>query len=224
MCGRFVNHNSLSKIEKTFNVDTVTCDAVENYNVAPEQEVLSVIRYSDTRLGKLHWGFVPHWSKDLSMGIRMINARSETLSEKPSFRDAFEKRRCLIVADGFYEWKGEKGNKQPWYITLPEDAPFGFAGLWEIWKGGESEYKSCTIITTDASESIKGIHHRMPVVLKPEAYDSWLDPGNHNVEELNRILKDGAVNDFKYYPVSKRVNTVRNNDEKCIAPLEKNER
>jgi putative SOS response-associated peptidase YedK len=128
-------------------------------------------------LEKLHWGLVPHWAKDISTGYKMINARVETVSSKPSFRDAFKKRRCLILADGFYEWKGEKGQKQPFFITLPDEKPFAFAGLWETWRDKdkqEDSYRSCTIITREASESLKDIHDRMPSVLNPDSYDAWL--------------------------------------------------
>jgi putative SOS response-associated peptidase YedK len=135
-------------------------------------------------LEKLHWGLVPFWAKDISIGIKLINARAETIASKPSFRNAFKKRRCLIPADGFYEWKGPKGQKQPMLITLPESKPFAFAGLWETWNKKDDQdtiYKSCTIITTEASDSVREIHHRMPAILKPEMYESWLDPLNQNI-------------------------------------------
>jgi len=151
----------------------------------------------------------------------MINARSESIAEKPSFRNAFKKRRCLILADGFYEWKGEKGRKQPMFITLPDRKPFAFAGLWETWNKDDQDtiHKSCTIITTQASESIRDIHHRMPVILKPPAYESWLDPGNQNVVELGKMLKNEIVTELVSYPVSKQVNSTRNNDPSCIEPI-----
>ncbi len=128
----------------------------------------------------------------------VINARSESIAEKPSFRNAFKKRRCLIIADGFYEWKGEKGRKQPMFITSPDNKPFAFAGLWKKKKKDDQDsiYKSCTIITTQASESIRDIHHRMPVILKPPAYESWLDPENQNVVELGKMLKNEIVTEL----------------------------
>jgi putative SOS response-associated peptidase YedK len=135
-------------------------------------------------LEKLHWGLVPFWAKDISIGNKLINARAETIASKPSFRNAFKKRRCLIPADGFYEWKGPKGQKLPMLITLPESKPFAFAGLWETWNKKDDQdtiYKSCTIITTEASDSVREIHHRMPAILKPEMYESWLDPLNQNI-------------------------------------------
>ena len=153
----------------------------------------------------------------------MINARAESIAEKPSFRNAFKKRRCLILADGYYEWKGKKGARQPMFITLPDKKPFAFAGLWETWNKKDDQgsiYKSCTIITTQASESMRDIHHRMPVILNPQIYEPWLDPGNQNVSELNEILKNEIITELASYPVSREVNSARNNDPSCINPLE----
>jgi putative SOS response-associated peptidase YedK len=152
----------------------------------------------------------------------MINARSETVAEKPSFRNAFKKRRCLILADGFYEWKGEKGHKQPMFITLPHRKPFAFAGLWETWNkkpGSDSIVKSCTIITTQASESFSEIHHRMPVILNSEIYEPWLDSQNHDLDELKNILKRESITELVSYPVSKQVNSASNNNPACIEPI-----
>ena len=153
----------------------------------------------------------------------MINARAESVAEKPSFRNAFKKRRCLIPADGFYEWKGPKGDKQPMFITLPDKKPFAFAGLWETWNdkdAPDSIYKSCTIITTQASDSMRDIHHRMPAILKPEIYETWLDPANQNVTELNQILKNEIITELTSYPVSREVNSTRHNYPSCIEPIE----
>ena len=144
----------------------------------------------------------------------MINARMETISEKPAFRAAFKKRRCLIPANGFYEWKGKAGNKQPYYITL--DEPFAFAGIWESWDKEDPPYKSCAIITTESSKSIQEIHNRMPVILKPGFHERWLDP---NSKDLMSILVYGMINDMKYHPVSTRVNKAANNDSDCIEPV-----
>ena len=220
MCGRLVSHSSLRLIEKTFNVDAVACEVAPNYNVAPTQEVLVIIRNHDTRLDKFYWGLVPFWAKDLSIGSRLINARAETVAQKPSFRHAFKKRRCLIIADGFYEWQGEKGHKQPWYLTLTSGELFAFAGIWEIWRDQtESEYHSCAIITTSASNSVRDIHNRMPVILQPETYEAWLNPKNQDIKRLNAILKEEHVQELERYPVYKRVNDVHNNDTRCIEPL-----
>lgn len=224
MCGRFVGFRSLEELKDSFPIDRAACETTSNFNVAPSQEVLAIVKHaSENWLVKFHWGLVPFWAKDISIGNRMINARSETIAEKPSFRNAFKKRRCLILADGFYEWKGEKGRKQPMFITLPDRKPFAFAGLWETWNkkdDQDSSYKSCTIITTKASKSIRDIHHRMPVILKSKVYESWLNPGNQNVVELDRILKNELITELVSYPVSKQVNSTRNNDASCIEPIE----
>ena len=223
MCGRFVGFRSLDELKGFFPIDRAACEAISNYNVAPSQEILAIAKYEgENWLVKFHWGLVPFWAKDISIGNRMINARSESIAEKPSFRNAFKKRRCLIIADGFYEWKGEKGRKQPMFITSPDHNPFAFAGLWETWKKDDQDsiYKSCTIITTQASESIRDIHHRMPVIIKPPAYEPWLDPGNQDLGELGRILKNEIVTELVSYPVTKQVNSTRNNDPSCIEPIE----
>ena len=222
MCGRFVGFRSLEELKDIYPIDRAACEVVANYNVAPSQEVLVLVKYAgENWLDRFHWGLVPFWAKDISIGNRMINARSESIAEKPSFRNAFKKRRCLILADGFYEWKGEKGHKQPVFITLPDKKPFAFAGLWESWNNKDAEeavYKSCTIITTRASESIRDIHHRMPVILKAEVYEHWLEPANQNITELEGILKDDICTEFVSYSVSKQVNSTRNNDPSCVEP------
>jgi len=224
MWGRFVGFRSLDELKDFFPIDKAACEAISNYNVAPSQEILAIAKYEgENWLVKFHWGLVPFWAKDISIGNRMINARSESIAEKPSFRNAFKKRRCLILADGFYEWKGEKSRKQPMFITSPDHKPFAFAGLWETWNkkaDQDSIYKSCTIITTQASQSIRDIHHRMPVILKQQVYESWLDPGNQDVVELDKILKNEIVTELMSYPVSKQVNSTRNNDSSCIDPIE----
>jgi len=195
-----------------------------SYNIAPTQEIFAVVQEVDRRLAKFHWGLVPFWSKDLSGASRLINARAETVAQKPSFRVAFKKRRCLILSDGFYEWEGEKGNKQPYFLCLPDEKPFAFAGLWEAWKPGNAgdeqpAYLSCTIITRDASTSVRNIHHRMPVILQPQAYDRWLDPDNQNSEDLQDILDRQHIRQLRAFPVSKMVNRVQNNSPELIRPL-----
>jgi putative SOS response-associated peptidase YedK len=222
MCGRFVRHSSLELIEKTFNVDRPAFEVTQSYNIAPTQAVLAVVRNGHAGLVQLHWGLVPFFAKDASGAARMINARSETLATKPSFRNAFRKRRCLIVADGFYEWTGPKGQKQAWYISLPTDGPFGFAGLWEVWRADDrkTEIRSCTIITADASPGLRDIHNRMPVILRAGAYDAWLDPANQNAERLRQILQNDSHVEFERTAVSSRVNYVGNTGAGCIEPLQ----
>jgi putative SOS response-associated peptidase YedK len=224
MCGRFVQFSSLRTLESLFSFETAENKIVSNYNIAPTQEVLAVVHRKRRRLTKFRWGLVPSWSKDLKSASRLINARSESASQKPSFRAAFKRRRCLILADGFYEWHGEKGHKQPYFITLPKDQPFGFAGLWETWRrkdapDDEPVHMSCTILTTAASESLIRLHHRMPVILSPESYDTWLDPAVADVEQLETILQNHQVREMKFYPVSKLVNRIQNNSKECICPL-----
>jgi len=225
MCGRFVQNFTFETLQQKFNVRAKDHSIVPNFNVAPTQEIFTIIKHdNENNLEKIHWGLVPFWAKDVSIGSRMINARAETVASKPSFRNAFKKRRCLIPAGGFYEWKGEKGHKQPYYITIPSGEPFAFAGLWESWtdKDDESVYKSCTIITTAASKSVVELHNRMPVILDPKVYDQWLDVEIQNSKVLESILKDGIVHDMKYHPVSSFVNSVKNNDPNCIKPIDEN--
>ena len=227
MCGRFSQFSSLQIIQQAFNIKTVLFEVTPNYNVAPTQKILTIIKHdNENKLEKLYWGLVPFWAKDISIGSRMINARAETVSEKPSFRNAFKKRRCLIPADGFYEWKGKKGHKQPYYVNTSSDKPFAFAGLWEAWTNKESDeesvYKSCTIITTEASEPIREIHNRMPVILIPEFYEKWLNTEIKDPKELGVILQDGLIRDMQFNPVSKYVNSVKNNDPSCINPIDEN--
>jgi len=223
MCGRFVQFSSLRTLETHFPIDSIAGEVIASYNVAPTQEVLAIIHQNGRRLEKLRWGLVPSWSKDLTGASRLINARAETAAQKPSFRTAFKRRRCLIMADGFYEWQGKKGSKQPYFFTLPSSRPFAFGGLWETWKSNDAAdddpaYKSCTILTTAASESVRGVHHRMPVILQPDAYEDWLDPEIHDADRLAAVLQNHLVRKMQYYPVSKLVNRVQNNTAENITP------
>jgi putative SOS response-associated peptidase YedK len=224
MCGRFVGFRPLEELIGYFPIDVAHDEITQNFNVAPTQEVLSIVRQNDqNHLVRLNWGLVPFWAKDKSIGGRLINARSETAGSKPSFRTAFRKRRCLILADGFYEWTGDKGNKQPMFLTLPDGNPFAFAGLWETWnnKGKEEPpYRSCTILTREASESVKPIHHRMPVILKPDVYGTWLDPANQDAKKLQEIIENQIYTELKAVPVSKQVNSAKNNRADNIRQVE----
>ncbi|MBU4332790.1 SOS response-associated peptidase [Patescibacteria group bacterium] len=211
MCGRFVVYN----LREHFQIDQTSVHVQPNYNVAPSQEIPLILKEdSKSHLENFHWGLVPFWAKDKSIGNRLINARRETVAEKPAFRAAFKKRRCLIPANGFYEWREKDGKKQPYYITLPSDDPFAFAGLWETWDKEDPPYKSCLLITTAAAESVQPIHNRMPVILKPEYYEKWLDP---DAKDPKEILSGGMFTEFKFYPVSKRVNSAVWNEPGCIA-------
>lgn len=223
MCGRFVGFTDVEQLKQHFPIDKVNCEHVANYNVAPSQQILSIAQMDGLNvLEKFHWGLVPHWAKDKSIGSKMVNARSETISEKPSFRDAFKKRRCLILADAFYEWKGQKGAKQPFFITLPEKLPFAFAGLWEIWhdKQKQEAYRSCTIITRESVGKMRKIHHRMPVILQPDAFNPWLALENTNTDELNRMLLDKSITELVFHSVGKQVNSVKNNDPSNLQPVQ----
>lgn len=224
MCGRFVGFRKLDQLEAYFPIDVAKCEAVANYNVAPAQQILAIARIDGANvLDKYHWGLVPFWAKDKAIGYKMINARAETVATKPSFREAFKKRRCLILADGFYEWKGGKGKKQPMFITLPDRSPLAFAGLWETWhdrQNPDDAYRSCTIITRDAAGAIRELHHRMPVILEPDAYEPWLDPGNHDPEALSGLLQSRSRTELVFHPVSTQINSAHVNDPSNIKPVQ----
>jgi putative SOS response-associated peptidase YedK len=223
MCGRFVGFRPLEALIRHFPIDVANVEVRPNYNVAPTQEILAITRHDQkNHLEKLHWGLVPFWAKDTTVGNRMINARSETLAAKPSFRTAFKCRRCLIPADGFYEWKGQKGQKQPMFLTLPDGRPFAFAGLWEVWnnKGNApTPYRSATILTREASRSVMPIHNRMPVILKSEAYGPWLSRDNQSMQTLRDIIRNQVHTNLTHVPVSSQVNAVRNNRPGNIKPV-----
>ena len=167
----------------------------------------------------LHWGLIPSWAKDPKMGAKLINARAETVAEKPAFRTAFRQRRCLVLADGFYEWQTQenKKQKQPYYIRLNDWQPFAFAGLWERWQDAEGEViESCTLLTTEANELMCPIHNRMPVILDPKDYDVWLDPEVKQADVLQSLLHPYASEKMTAYPVSKAVNKPSNDTAECI--------
>lgn len=223
MCGRFVGFRRLEELEEYFPIDKSDVKITANYNIAPSQEILAIVRRDQENILDLfHWGLVPFWAKDISIGNKMINARAETVAAKPSFRTAFKKQRCLILADGFYEWKSVKGEKQPYFLTLPDETPFAFAGLWETWNDkGKAErfYQSCTIITVPASESVLPVHHRMPAILNPDKYSNWLDPNIQDVETLEEILHSWTETELVNRSVSKNMNNARINEASNIKPL-----
>jgi putative SOS response-associated peptidase YedK len=207
-------------LAEEFGVAGPLPEILPSYNVAPTQEVAAVLLESgERRLEMLRWGLIPSWADDPQIGSRMINARSETAAEKPSFRTAFRKRRCLIPADGFYEWQKTGNGKQPYYIHMKDGSPFVFAGLWETWGGdGKDEIRSCTILTTDPNELIAPIHNRMPVILYPENYELWLDPDVREVDLLSSLLGPYPEDAMEAYPVSRRVNSPANDEPSCIEP------
>jgi putative SOS response-associated peptidase YedK len=171
------------------------------------------------QLSLLRWGLVPSWADDPSIGYRMINARAESVAIKPAFRNAFNKGRCLIVADGFYEWKKMGKNKQAFFVRLKDDEPFAFAGLLEHWHRGDQVIDSCTIITTETNELMEGILDRMPVILSPEDYDLWLEPDFHLQGKLLEMLRPYSADEMTVYPVSAAVNNPRNEVKECIKSI-----
>ena len=220
MCGRFTQTQSVPEITKEFGVAQVAGDLGPSYNIAPTQKVAVIITDGVKQLVPVRWGLVPSWAKDISVGGKMINARAETVTEKASYRNAFKKRRCLVVADGFYEWQDLGGTKRPVYIRLRSGRPFGFAGLYEVWNPPDGEaITTCTIITTEANEIMKPIHERMPVIIPKQDEDIWLDPGTEDQAHLLRLLKPYPAEEMEAYPVSKRVNSPKNNTAACIEQL-----
>jgi len=221
MCGRFTLTADPNELRQTFPWLNIPDDLPPRYNVAPSQPVAVVPNDGRNQLDFFVWGLIPSWAKDPSIGNRMINARAETLQEKPTFRAPFRHRRCLIPANGFYEWKQDPGRKGkiPTYIKLKSEKPFAFAGLWDRWLSPDgSEVLSCTIITTTPNQMMQEIHNRMPVILPEESYQLWLDPGNPDVSHLQALLKPYPGEEMIAYPVSPLVNNPANDDPTCIQP------
>jgi len=218
MCGRFSLTRGDRDIEEEFGVK-VPLTFPPRYNIAPTQEVLVLLDDGERCIEVLRWGLIPSWAKDPKMGQRLINARVETLLERPSFREAFRKRRCLILADGFYEWRIAQGRKIPVYVRLKSKRPFGFAGLWERWTSPEGlAIKTCTIITTEANELLKPIHKRMPAIVPKGLIDLWLDPQS-DLKRLSDVLKPYPSEELEAYEVSQLVNSPKNDLQQCVEPL-----
>ncbi|CAM4028507.1 SOS response-associated peptidase [Lederbergia lenta] len=224
MCGRFTLFATFEEIIDRFDIQQmIDADLYNpNYNVAPSQSVLAVINDgTNNRLGYLRWGLIPSWAKDIKIGYKMINARSETLSEKPSYRNAYKNKRCLILADSFYEWKRhDDKTKTPMRIKLKSDNLFAMAGLWESWKSpeGESIY-SCTVITTKPNKLVRDIHDRMPVILNPADEKIWLDKSITDIDQLNKLLTPLDENLMEAYEVSSLVNSPKNNSIELIQKI-----
>lgn len=217
MCGRYTLRTPSKELAKAFGVEEVP-EVEARFNITPAQTVAGVRRTPDGREMKfLKWGLVPSWAKDTSMGTKLINARSETVAEKPAFRDAFKRRRCLIPADGFYEWKREGDRKQPYFFRLREERPFAFAGLWDRWQpDGEDAVESCTILTTEANSVLRPVHDRMPVILHPDDYEAWLDDDVRKSDLLKELLQPYPAREMTGYPVSPTVNSARRQGEQLI--------
>jgi len=197
-------------------------DIPPRFNIAPSQPVAVVANDGQNHLDFFVWGLIPSWAKDPQIGNRLINARAETLAEKPAFRAAFRRRRCLVLADGFYEWRQDPGQKSktPLFIQLKSRQPFAFAGLWEIWHATDgSEIRSCTIITTQPNEMMAPIHNRMPVILSPEAYPLWLSAEEKDSNQLTQLLVPYPADQMTAYPVSKMVNSPHNDSPEIILPV-----
>ena len=209
MCGRFVLSSDADRLADHYGLDTVPVFG-GGHNIAPPAQVPVVRRHSDRELALCHWGFIPHWVKEPV--LKPINARAETLAGKPYFRDAYKRRRCLVPANGYYEWRAGPGGKQPYFIRMAEADLFSFAGLWSSWQGLDGPVESCVIITTSASEELVDIHDRMPVIIAPDDYDAWLEAGGQD------LLRPCAA-EMEAYPVSRRVNNPRNQGEALIQPF-----
>ena len=227
MCGRFTLRSSANAIADQFQLSFLP-DLQPRYNIAPTQSI-AVVRLApaasdaheaaNRELVMLHWGLIPSWAKDRKIGYSTINARAETVDSKPAFRQAYQKRRCLVLCDGYYEWqKIDAKQKQPYYIHRRDDQPFALAGLWEHWQRGDQALQSCTIIVTAANPLLQSIHDRMPVILERGDYDLWLDPEAKGTPQLRELLRPLAGDDLEAYRVSTVVNSPKNDLPQCIAP------
>ena len=226
MCGRFVSARKRLELLAEFGVqrDSVTDEPAPDYNVAPTKQIYAVRtdREGERELRTVRWGLVPFWSKDPKAGARMINARAETVAEKPAFRQAFAKRRCILPADGYYEWK----NKKPFYIFRTDGEALAMAGIYELWRNKdvsedhpEGWLWTASVITTDATDDVGEIHDRMPMIIEPDLWADWLDPDNTEISQLHAAMRPAMAGSVTSYPVSTDVNFVRNNGPELIRPL-----
>lgn len=215
MCGRFALNENPQKFAEYFNFSG-DLDLSPSWNIAPSTRICSITvdEKGERHLHRMRWGLIPSWAKDSTIGNKLVNARGETIAEKPSFRSAFKSRRCLIPASGFYEWKAEKRIKQPWYISLKSGDPMAFAGLWESWHPKEGEtVESCCIITTDANALMQPIHDRMPVILSPDQWDSWLSPQERLADKLLAMIHPCEPEILQAWPVTRELNRVGVRDD-----------
>jgi putative SOS response-associated peptidase YedK len=221
MCGRF-SLGATIRVGQLFDLPNWP-ETPPRYNIAPSQEVPAVIQNRETggrEFRPLRWGLVPSWAKDPGIGDRMINARSETVATKPAFRKPLRERRCLILADGFFEWKREGSRKQPYYIKLRDSQPFAFAGLWDRWQPSDGQpLESCTILTTTPNALVQQLHDRMPVILPSSAYGLWLDRAVRDVDIVQAVLTPYPADEMLAYPVGTRVNNPAYDSPECIVPL-----
>ncbi len=220
MCGRFTLHTPESRIREAFQLeDAEPLGLHPRYNIAPSQDI-PIIRDTDSgrEMVLARWGLVPHWSKEPKTGYSTINARIESVAEKPAYRTPFRRQRCLIPADGFYEWKMVNGNKIPHYIRMRDGDVFAFAGLWDRWEGEGETLDSCSIIVMPANEVMQPLHERMPAIIAPAHYGPWLDAGLTDKTGIMRCLGSAPASQLEFYPTSPWVNSPRHDDERCIQP------
>jgi putative SOS response-associated peptidase YedK len=216
MCGRFTLRTTPQEVAKAFDLADAPSFS-PRFNISPTQQVLAIRLQDGKRQASFHqWGLIPSWADDPKIGYRMINARADGVAAKPSFRSAFKKSRCLVVADGFYEWKKTGSAKQPFFIRLKNDRPFAFAGLAEHWHRDDKAIDSCTIITTDPNELTSEVHDRMPVILSPDDYALWLDPEFEDKEKLQSFLRPYPAEEMTAYAVSTLVNSPKNESPACV--------
>lgn len=223
MCGRYTLATPTEALEELFQLQTALPALRPRYNIAPTQPVAVVRRSTEgeREMVIMHWGLIPSWAKEPDIGNRLINARSETVSEKPSFRSAFKRRRCLVPTDGFYEWQRLNKRKQPHYIRMGDGEPFAFAGLWERWDGqDETVIESCTILTTEANTFVRPIHNRMPVIVEPGDYNLWLETEPDRTGALARLMRPYSGDRLTSFPISTWVNSPKNDDARCVEPIE----
>jgi putative SOS response-associated peptidase YedK len=221
MCGRFTLTVDPAQAQENFNNFTFPEKFAPRFNIAPTQPILAIPNDEKFTADFFIWGLIPMWAKDPSIGNRLINARAETLAEKPSFRGSLKYKRCLILADGFYEWKSSDGKKSktPFFIHMKDRKPFAFAGLWDSWNSPEgSQLKTCTIITTEPNELMSLLHNRMPVILHPRDYDKWLDPSSQTPDQLIPLLKPFPAEMMDAYPVTPLVNKPANDTPELVVP------
>lgn len=246
MCGRFTLTTPTDELAEYFRIleggmPSARGRLVPRYNIAPTQPVACVRQaLSERELVEMRWGLIPYWAKDPAIGNRMINARAESVAEKPAYKEAFRQRRCLVVADGFYEWQKQEGGKQPHYIYLKDHRPFAFAGLWERWKPrdnqlekiagpdkpevpltGDGRVESCAFLTTRPNELLEPIHDRMPLILPEQHWEAWLDPELDDIEALEELLVPYPAAEMAAHPVSTHVNKPAHDDPACIEPLKR---
>ena len=222
MCGRFTLTVDPADLQEAFPEFSFPAKGIPRYNIAPSQPILALPNDGTKQADFFVWGLIPSWAKDPSIGNRLINARAETLAEKPSFRSAYKYHRCLIFADGFFEWQARPGlkSKAPHFIRLKSGEPFAFAGLWEHWQPADgSEIRSATIITTEPNELMASIHSRMPVILPPDTYSQWLDSAPQSPNRLQNLLVPYPAGEMEAYPVSTLVNSPGNDRPECILPV-----